>query len=416
MQKSKLNKYIIYFIMIFPLVIPEGLATLSSTAYTIIFKYGRIVSFFIILLLYISKLRHGRAAIPVQLRYMFVLAIYCLMVSIIGGHGWSDWLSAFWPCLMAGILAEYGKKDTDVLINTLLVILEFWTYVNFIFVILYPDGMYVSTTIGYTKNWILGYKSSFQYILFPAVILGWIRSSYSGRRLRFWLLLIIAIAEAFRSENAMLVVAFAVVAICYVFKLIEIKRFFNSFIYSIVIFVVNMLFIFGLTMLVNTRIGSLFLGYYGKSTTLGGRASYIWPITIQKIAQNPIFGYGVWSSEERRALYLNRPAAIHAHNQLLEMLFVGGIIFLIIYTLFFVKMYRESNSHSEKSSTKIIMFGLFVLFCMMSVEIYMRHTGFPIWIMINLAFITSEIDAKFSVRFNKTMKHKRNRRIRLKIR
>ena len=414
MQKSRFNKYVLYFIMIFPLVLPEGISILSGTAYRLIYKYGRLLSFAIILLLYCSKLASRKRTVPVQLRYMIILAVYCLIISILGGHGSSSWQSTFWPCLLAGIIVEYGRKDTDILIETLLIILEFWIYVNLVFMLLYPNGMYVSTTIGYTKNWLLGYKSSFQYIVFPAVLLGWIKVAYGGNRLRFWALLLTSVVEALFSENAMLVVALAVVLICYLLKLTEFTKFFNPKVYSIGILVVNVLFLFSLTVLVNTSYGSAFLAYYGKSITLNGRASYIWPITMQKISQNPVFGYGVWSSDERRELYLDRPAAIHAHNQLLEMLFIGGIIFLLIYTVFFLRMNKVTRGCSSKQSTKIIMFGLFVFFCMMTVEIYMRHIGFPIWVLIYLAFVSNEIDLKYDNKLGKTKKRSRHHRIRLK--
>ena len=384
MQRSRLNKYVLYFIIIFPLVIPEGLATLSSTAYSFIFRYGRFTSFAIISLLYFFKLKSRKRTVPVQLKYMILLAVYCLLITLLHGLRSSDWLSVFWPCLFAGIIVDYGRKDINLLIETLLLVLEFWIYINLIFMLLYPNGMYVNTTVGYTKNWVLGYKSSFQYIIYPAVILGWLKSSYGGRKARFWILLTTSITEALISKNAMLIVALILVLICYLFRLTENTKIMNPIVYSIGLLVVNILFIFSLTSLLNTKLGLFFIDYYGKSTTLGGRASYIWPITIKKILQNPLFGYGVRSSAERRMLYMNRPAAIHAHNQLLEMLFIGGIVFVLIYTVFFIRMYKETKDCAGKQSTKIILFGLFVFFCMMSVEIFIRYTGFAVWILIFL--------------------------------
>lgn len=394
-KKTTINKYIVSLVVMFPLVIPEGMATIASTFYNLMFKYGRLLSFVIILMLFAMGLKKGTSTIPVPLKLSLTLAFYCMSVTVLRGHSLNDWVNVFWPCIFAGLIVEHGKRDTDILINSLLIILEFWIYINLIFVIIYPSGMYVSKTIGYTKNWIIGYKSSFQYLIFPAVVLEWIQSTYSKKRLRFWALLAVCLVESVLSENAMLVVALVIVSVCYLFKIVELRKVFNPTLYSIVILILNLIFIFSLTALVNTKLGSMFLNHYGKSTTLGGRASYIWPITIQKISQSPVLGYGIWSSDERRALYLNKPAAIHSHNQLLEMLFIGGIVFLIIYTVFHFQMYKKAKHFENLPSTKIIMFGLFIFYCMMTVEIFMRHTSFPIWVIIYLAFITSEIDKKY---------------------
>ena len=142
------------------------------------------------------------------------------------------------------------------------------------------------------------------------------------------------------------------------------------------------------------------LFYFEKSSTLEGRGSYIWPVTIQKIIQKPIIGHGVWSDDARRALYLNKSAAIHSHNQLLEVLFVGGIVFVVLYSYFFFMMYKKNKNAEELYSARILLFGWFVFGCSMTVEVYMREKAFLICIILFLMFYTREIDHAFSYIYN----------------
>ena len=54
---------------------------------------------------------------------------------------------------------------------------------NLISVIIFKDGMYVNSTVGYTENWILGYRNLHILYILPAILVSFINSYYKEGKL-----------------------------------------------------------------------------------------------------------------------------------------------------------------------------------------------------------------------------------------
>ena len=87
-----------------------------------------------------------------------------------------------------------------------------------------------------------------------------------------------------------------------------------------------------------------------------GRTSLIWPFTIDKIMDSPIFGYGI---NTYKLLATGTPAFSHAgvHNLSLELLLYTGIIGFLIFTYIIWLTLKESFTKE-----KILYFILFLSF------------------------------------------------------
>jgi O-antigen ligase len=82
----------------------------------------------------------------------------------------------------------------------------------------------------------------------------------------------------------------------------------------------------------------------GKDTTLTGRTLF-WPMLFQKILERPWFGYGVsgfwqpWRGFDNPAIDVKLPYFVpdHAHNGLLELVLVLGLIGLALFLFSFAE-------------------------------------------------------------------------------
>ncbi len=106
----------------------------------------------------------------------------------------------------------------------------------------------------------------------------------------------------------------------------------------------------------------------GRNVTMTGR-TLIWDYTIQKIIQNPLTGYGKQSVEYRMSQIPNVYGASHAHNFLLEHLYCGGFIQLILLTIWFAFLCKNLLKDRYSDYTHVIMIGIITFLFMMLVEI-----------------------------------------------
>ena len=144
------------------------------------------------------------------------------------------------------MLMELYRTRLKTLLLVYIVILEFWIYLNFLCMIAFPGGMYYAEANNSYKCWLLGYKSSFQYYIIPAICLSWINEKYRRQRVRMIALACVSMYEAVMSGNMMLAVALAGLLAIFFFRLYKL-RICTLRNYLIVVLVVNaaLLFFFG---------------------------------------------------------------------------------------------------------------------------------------------------------------------------
>lgn len=387
------NKYICCILLIFPFVIPEGFFYLSNTLYTIIYTYFRYLNVFILLCAVVIHIYDNRV-LPAHIYLLVGISAYTLLITLYYSKSITAWFNQFGIMIISSFVLELFADDIRIFINSLFGILFFWLVVNFFCMIIYPNGMYVSVT-GYSLNWILGYKSSFQYFIIPSICLGWIIASYGSNQLLFYATLALSVYETLHSQNTMLLITLCVFLIVYTLNLTRHTKLFNMRNYALLCIVLNIVFIFYLTMITRNSMGLNMLSALGKGSSLTGRSTVIWPLTIEKIKESPIIGNGVWNSDDRRKMYLNIPGDIHAHNQLLEIVFIGGICLLVLYILFIYYLHLKTRRLMNTMAARILCFNCFLVHIMVIVEVYLRVLAFPLWICLFLCFYILEIEYNF---------------------
>ena len=390
--KEKISDYLLLFFIIFPLVTPEGVAVLSPLVFKLIYTGWRYVSYLLVLISFVYTLKNNKITLK---HYFLVFAFFSFPVlsCFYNNTGYIIWFKNYFIFIIVTMLVESFKSKLSNVIQVFLFILEVWVYVNFFSMIIFPGGMYYAEANHSYYCWVLGYKSSLQYYIIPVLCFSWINMLYRGKKLRFYLLLIISTYEAFYSMNKMLLMGMIIFCIAYFFNSVfkfeeKIKN------YMILALIMNIVVVFFTTSFSNSQFGRSLLGLLGKDESLALRSSVIWHSTLQYIYQDPILGHGVLSSVRRSEIY-NFDAAIHAHNQLLEYLYIGGIIMFGMYIVLNIMICRNINQNKKIICSVPVSVCIFIIHIMMIVEIYTRSVGGPIWMIVILSFYLLSVDNSY---------------------
>lgn len=383
---------IIAVALLFLLVVPEGLYNLAPGFYNFVYTYCQALGFLVISFWWIIKIRVTEKN---DLPYYAIAVLFCVYLlcrTIWQGGDLLYTYTIISPCFISFALVSIYKNKLKTLILSLLFVLEFWIYLNLIFMVLYPDGMYYVIASNSNLAWLFGYKSSFQYFIFPALGLGWLHLSYGGKKFHTIILFVVCFVETMLCQNKMLLIGVIVFFVFLIFRLAD-KRIFNMRNYFIVIITANILFIFFTTALVNTPMMSLFLNALGKGNDLSYRA-IIWPATIDYISKHLVLGWGLLRASERASMYGLHDVA-HAHNQLLELFFLGGIVLVQLFAQMLLQIIAKAMKYRELASTKVLASTVFLIFIMVIVEVFTRRIGAPMWMMIFLTYYCDRVDSSY---------------------
>lgn len=394
LYKTKIKDLICIFVAVLVLLPVEGIAILNPIMYQIIWGSStRFLVGVILLMLFILKLPAIKMDRMVLLSVTLFFILLLGITLIRGGSIWT-FISNYYNVWAIFLLVTVCEDKFPLLIDASLFYLEILIILNLGSVLLYPNGMYMSETTHYTKNWILGYKSSLQYYVFPAMIFSWISSEYKGTSKRKKVFIILCLIESYLSGNVMLLLCCMTVAIVDFLKLNKKTMLFNIYNYTLIIIIVNVLFLFFFGNIMNSKFIIKTMILLQKTSNLGGRINIIWPVALKKISESPLLGYGCQTSEWNNNLYGIR-AAIHAHNQWLELFMNGGVILFIAYCFLVYTLLRGWSKRRYTISAQILLFGMFICFLMGTVEIFTRYIGTGIWMALYLMSYTEQIDQQY---------------------
>ena len=258
------------------------------------------------------------------------------------------------------IIDTFSKQHIKQLIHAMFIMYELLIYANIITVVLFPKGMYV--TEWQTENWLLGFRNTFTMYFVPALCIGMIWGEITRRYFRTYLMICVCVLTAILGHSATCLATIMVMVGVYILRLHRIRMMtavnvtiaYTSSFFAVVIFrIVDYM--------------APILKKLGRSTTLTGR-TYIWDRTIDAILERPVFGYGMQSTDIRVALVPEAYGATHAHNFILEHLYVGGIVQLIIVLIFIGMIIYEMQKYRKNRITHCAVLGLACTYLIFLVE------------------------------------------------
>lgn len=360
------NAYILkkVFVFISFLVILEPMYLSNIARIDVIYNALKIIVALIVLCLYLGKGQISFVSLTILFYHLYLI----LRTVQNNGDIKSSLVQSATFIAFCLLLEMVIKENTVWIFNILLPILEVYVYINFLTIIIFPDGLY--STYLFENNYFLGYDNQNINFILPAMALSLLNYyRCRGHWFRTLCLLTTSVLTVIVTwSGASLIIVSGFVAFTVFRRMLSTKHF-NLRTYLIINVVCFWL-------LVIVRLQNYFSYFIEdvleKSLTLTGR-TLLWDITLAYIKRNPVLGYGIETTVVRglkNGKGANHPFSLHAHDRILEILYRGGIILLIIQIIILILACRKAMKHKESVEVQILSFSLFLYLTGMLTEYY----------------------------------------------
>lgn len=279
---------------------------------------------------------------------------------------------------VASLFEIYSDKPVK-LYKNMYYVFELFIYINFITLILFPNGMYSTGIIGETtENWFLGFKNKHLIYFLPATGITLILCKLDKFNFRRILLLIITISSTLYVKSGTGILGLSVL---YIIVLLPVfkkgYKVFNMRTYLIEVIIMFLAIpIFRLQYLFTYIIVDILK----KDINLTYRTD-LWDRALNAISQHPIMGWGEQNYNVRNQLYSSN-SIISAHNQILEYLYIGGVILIMLYLIINIMMVKKMSRYAEFEVTQIASALYLALHVALIAEVYVDPSIYMIYFMI----------------------------------
>ncbi len=372
--RFKLKKeHLLIFLLVLPQLKPESLDYISPI-FDMAFNIGKIVSFIVIMLLYLSRRRK-----PSKIVWMILALQGWIVITTYLNKG--NIRRAFFSMLFTtAILMVIDFFPIKSVIAAMMVNFEWLIYVNLLTLIIFPQGLYRQGVHGEFVDYFLGFKNSFFSYCVIAILLAELNFIILGKKIRSIFLMAASFLNVYIGWSASSVVSITIVLLMFL-MLIVVKRpkcltkikFQQIFVIALTINILISIFNIAER---SKLISNFIVNVLHKQTTLSGR-TIIWGFAAQMIVRKLIIGYGIgehitWAGYNW-----------YGHNQYFEMLLEGGIpclllFFLIIFTV--NKCMKQCKNRLIYDAFIIVFTGIFIFYLVEA------GTGTVFYIMYVLAF------------------------------
>lgn len=364
MEKNKLSNVFLIIFILLPFFIPSGLKVILPSINKILIPWG-FISLGLTVILYLKKKKINLNILLIALFCLFLILPTILSPSGDLNNCISTVLSILTPCL----LIDYSMNKNSLLtLHSLNLLFEVMVYLNLLTILIYPNGMYISSTTGYYENWLLGYDNLHIFTIILAITFSVL---YSYRKddkinLRSKLCILICMLSIFIRWSGTAVIATSLILIYLVFpKLINKFPIFNIKSY----FIAYIITFFGIVILrVQNKISYFIVNILNKDITFTGR-TFIWDYIINYIKAKPLLGYGIELSSYRyNKSYIWR--SYHAHNEFLEIFYTGGIALFTVFMIILFNVIKKLYTNRNYKEVKFLSWIFLSVFVITLTEVY----------------------------------------------
>ena len=316
-----------------------------------LFDVIRLISFsIIILLVFLNRI------LPSKVTFLIVIQqLYVIIITWLNGYPIKDSLLEMGNVMAVVLLFDLllQSNEWEVFTDATLTCFEIVIFINLITIILFPNGMYWTNDIKDTffvneRNWFLGYYNNLTKYVIPAYLFILLYIEETGKKIKGIFLLICMILSAFLLKSGGLTVSLLTITAIWLF-LKNRTVIFNYYTYWIsqIIFIVVFVFV-GL----NIDLFSWFLRKLGKTSSFLGRMKLWGNYTIQ-ISSSPIFGNGISNMNVRQGIS-GMNWGQHAHNLILEILYRGGLVNMLLWVIIIMTAGRRIYKYRNNINCKIV--------------------------------------------------------------
>lgn len=336
--KVKINVFMVLLYII--LILPFFKITYFTVKYPIFNTFYNVLLFFSLIITLILMLR--KKTYSKIINYILLFFIVLIFSTYINSADVESAVMSSVKAISMCLLFDYAlRNDKYNFTKGISIYLTIIVLINFLTILMYPKGMYVSGIDHYTSNWFLGFKNMHILYILPAILFNFLDSYYKKNKISFknYLFTFICLLSTTFSNSGTAIIGVAIVFLFMLFK----NMFSNTKVFNIKnYFIFNIVLFFSVVIL---RLQNLFkfliVDVLKRDMTFTGRI-YIWDYVIDFIKSKPFLGYGTEVSTIRYyKTYFNR--SLHAHNQFLEIIYKTGLIGFIIFIILFIVCLKKSK-------------------------------------------------------------------------
>jgi len=365
------NSRLLSFIIILVLVKPEYLARIPLVSAV----YNSLCSAVFVVFLFVAIFE---IKVSFSLLWLLLYNMVIIISTIINSGNLIECLRgnlySFTFCL---VIIVYTELAPDILLFGFYS-LHIYFYINLLSVLIFPNGLY--RTALYYQNWFLGYKNIQVRLFIPMVCFSVIYSLKKQKKIGIYnyilFVLSLFVAIKVKSTNGIFglfllgLLIFLAVFLpgCYkIVNLLTVSAFCTAVNYTIFLVTIPEI-VFELLQKVN------------KSSSFKGRYR-LWKIILKHLKDKIVLGYGYLSGSEFARLSRIR-WGLHAHNWMLGVLMLGGVV---LFTIFIIGVFYSSTMLGKKNYNAIsrVLSATLMCFMLMGLSEAMTNTVlvYPLMIM-----------------------------------
>lgn len=295
---------------------------------------------------------------------MILLMMGELLVSTVLHRGdLKDWFVAAASVISFGMLFEMTLSKSIRYIKAMMVVMEILTYLHLLLILLFPGGLYAYN--GHHEFWLFGQKNLALPYLLIAYVTAFCYGYAGGSKIREYGIYVSGIVSSILVHSSTSTVGLILLVVLFLFIKSGIK--FNAY----WLLGINLAFYL---LIVVFRMQIPILKYFvenvlHKTVTLTGRDA-IWDMALFYIRKQPLLGYGFQGNNLNEFSAFGSRWNLYAHNQILQELFDGGIIQLLLYVILILIICRRLNKHRKGMFVQCMIVTLFALNVMFIAEGY----------------------------------------------
>ena len=276
------------------------------------------------------------------------------------------------PVLLDYFYTKYSIRSVKILHHILIL----YVYINFLTIIVFPEGLYQALTsdgFHYVKCWFLGYKNPQIRLLLPAIVIDVMlyfnpqKKSISVFPIINLIVIVLSILLLGSATNLFSIAIFIGLLLISVFDKKVFPKLCNPYLILVVFFSLNcMIVVFNMQETLLEPISFLF---GDKDISTASDRVYVWEAALKELEGNWIIGNG-----NTRFTASSGFDVTHPHNYMLYIMMSGGILALLFCIIFFIFAIKKYRYYGQKWESKIMLSFLLVVLIMGMVE---SLTEFP---------------------------------------
>jgi len=361
MEESKREK--LHILCLVLLLIPyfhPGYVSVCMPWLDRVYKAGKVVSALIVMVMglrEVIKTRYlSKAAVALIVMECWMLANVVLHQGF-QGFAILNVMSVLVVCALVEIQV---RRHAAKVLEAFLLVYELIIGINFITMILFPNGLYF-TPMQLWDNWFIGYRNMFIFYFAPALALELMKKHAGGSAVRYYVMLAVCtLSMVLGGSKTGLLCLLAFLALgltgLYMKKLCNI----------LTVTAVSLAAFVSIVLLGLQRYLTPLFDMLGRNVTFTNRI-FIWENAIELIKKSPIIGYGI-PSEEVRTEMLGLWTAVTAHNFILEVLFCFGVVGLVLIVIWMGISVYQLYHHRKHPFAAALCLGMVCFHLLMLME------------------------------------------------